>query len=152
LRIGFYVAPEFLQKWMVLVKQGVDLHTSTFGQALAAEYLEGKYLDSHLPRIIDLYRPKQAAMISAIKKTFPSGFTCSPSDGGMFLWVTGPKGFDMIKLYHKAIENGVAFVPGKFFFTDENEGIETMRLNYTMADEKTIDTAIGTIADTINCL
>ena len=55
----------------------------------------------------------------------------------------------MIRLYHRAIENGVAFVPGKFFFTDEAEGIETMRLNYTMADEKTIETAIGKLADTV---
>ena len=41
-------------------------------------------------------------------------------------------------------------MPGKFFFTNEAEGIETMRLNYTMADEKTIEIAIGNLADTIN--
>jgi 2-aminoadipate transaminase len=52
LRIGFYAAPKFLREWLVLVKQGVDLHTSTFNQALAAEYLEGGYLSTHLPRII----------------------------------------------------------------------------------------------------
>ncbi|MDA8133692.1 MAG: PLP-dependent aminotransferase family protein [Desulfobacteraceae bacterium] len=149
LRIGFYAAPEFLRKWLVLVKQGIDLHTSTFNQALAAEYLEGPYLAAHLPKITGLYRPKQAAMLSAIREHFPEGFACSPSDGGMFLWVRGPEGFDMIRLYHRAIENGVAFVPGKFFFTDEAEGIETMRLNYTMADEKTIETAIGKLAGTI---
>ena len=152
LRIGFYAAPEFLRKWLVLVKQGIDLHTSTFNQALAAEYLEGDYLLTHLPKIISLYRPKQAAMLSAIKDKLPRDFVCSPSDGGMFLWVKGPEGFDMIQLYHKAIENGVAFVPGKFFFTDENEGIETMRLNYTMADEKTIKMAIGKLADTIRAM
>jgi len=152
LRIGFYAAPEFISKWLVLVKQGIDLHTSTFNQALAAEYLEGDYLCSHLPKIISLYKPKQAAMLSAIKEKLPADFICSPSDGGMFLWVTGPKGFDMIRLYHKAIENRVAFVPGKFFFTDENEGIETMRLNYTMADEKTIAMAIGKLSDTLQTL
>lgn len=152
LRIGFYAAPEFIRQWLVLVKQGVDLHTSTFNQAMAAEYLAGDYLATHLPKIIRLYRPRQAAMLSAIREKMPEGFTCSPSDGGMFLWVTGPAGFDMIRLYHRAIENGVAFVPGKFFFTDENEGIETMRLNYTMADEKTIDAAIGKLAHTITTL
>ncbi len=145
LRLGFYAAPKFLSQWLVLGK----LHTSTFDQALAAEYLEGNYLDDHLPRIIDLYKPKQEAMFKAIHAKMPEGFTCSPSDGGMFFWVTGPKGFDMIDLYYKCIKTNVAFVPGKFFYTDESEGIETMRLNYTMADEKTIDMAIGKIADTI---
>lgn len=152
LRIGFYAAPEFLRKWMVLVKQGIDLHTSTFNQALAAEYLGGNYLSSHLPKIISLYKPKQEAMLNAIHQYLPSDFKCSPSDGGMFLWVKGPEGFDMIRLYHKAIENGVAFVPGKFFFTDEGEGIETMRLNYTMADETTIHLAIKKLSDTIQSL
>ena len=80
---------------------------------------------------------------------FPPQYLCSPSDGGMFLWVTGPKGTDMIEIYHKAVENGVAFVPGKFFFTQEDEGIETMRLNYTMADETTIRDAIEKIAEVV---
>ena len=119
---------------------------------MAAEYLEGNYLSTHLPKIIRLYKPKQAAMLSAIRNKFPVDFVCSPSDGGMFLWVKGPEGFDMIRLYHKAIENGVAFVPGKFFFTDEAEGIETMRLNYTMADENTIEMAIGKLAGSIHSL
>jgi 2-aminoadipate transaminase len=152
LRIGFYTAPEYLSKWLVLVKQGVDLHTSTFNQALAARYLEGGYLDSRIPEIIRLYRPKQAAMLKAISDFLPDEFACSPSDGGMFLWVTGPRGFDMIDLYYKSIENGVAFVPGKFFFTDEKEGIETMRLNFTMADEITIQKAIKKIAGVIDTL
>jgi 2-aminoadipate transaminase len=149
LRIGFYVAPEFLAKWLVLVKQGVDLHTSTFNQALAAQYLEGNYLENHLPKILSIYKPRQEAMLESIEKHFPSDFLCSKSDGGMFLWVTGPKDFDMIELYHRCVENGVAFVPGKFFFTNEDEGINTMRLNYTMADEKTIDDAIKKIASSI---
>jgi len=52
LRIGFCVAPEVIRKWLVIVKQGVDLHTSTFNQALAVEYLSGEYLEWHLPKII----------------------------------------------------------------------------------------------------
>ena len=146
LRIGFYAAPKFIREWLVLVKQGVDLHTSTFNQAMAAVYLEGGHLDRHLPNIIELYRPRQAAMLKALDASLPKGFKTSPSDGGMFLWVTGPKGFDMMKLYHTAIENKVAFVPGQFFFTDPEEGNETMRLNYTMADEATIEKAVDKLA------
>ena len=56
LRIGFCHAPEQIRKWLVIVKQGIDLHTSTFNQALAAEYIAGGFLESHLPKIIDLYR------------------------------------------------------------------------------------------------
>ncbi len=41
LRLGYCVAPLAIQNWLVLVKQGVDLHTGTYSQALAAEYIAG---------------------------------------------------------------------------------------------------------------
>jgi len=149
LRIGFCVAPEPVRKWLVIVKQGVDLHTSTLNQALAAEYLDGGYLDRHLPRILDIYGPRQEAMLKALDRYFPGRFKWSKPEGGMFLWAEGPNGLDMEKVYWKAISKNVAFVPGKFFYTDSNEGAETMRLNYTMADEPTIDRAVRILADVL---
>ena len=52
-------------------------------------------------------------------------------------------------VYWKAIERNVAYVPGKFFYTRKGEGIETLRLNYTMADETTIKKAIQTLSEVI---
>jgi 2-aminoadipate transaminase len=147
LRLGFCVAPTLIRRWMVLAKQGVDLHTSTFNQALAAEYLAGGYLDKHLPKIVALYRPRQEAMLNALDKYFPVDFHWSRPEGGMFLWVEGP--LDSEALYRKAIAHNVAFVPGRYFFTSPGEGLGTMRLNYTMADPATIDKAIATLAEVI---
>ena len=149
-RIGFCFAPELIRKWLVLAKQGVDLHTSTFTQALAAEYIEGGYLEKHLPRIIDIYKPKQETMLHALDRHFPNNFHWSKPDGGMFIWVNGPKGVDMTKIYPKAIERNMAFVPGTFFFTQDGDGLETMRLNFTNSDENSIDQAIKILADVIN--
>jgi len=149
LRIGFCHAPEQIRKWLVIVKQGIDLHTSTFNQALAAEYIAGGFLKRHLPKIIDLYRPKQEAMLTALDRYFPEEFKWSNPEGGMFLWVEGPQGFDMEKLYWKAVKRNVAFVPGKYFYASPDEGIETMRLNYTMTDEKTIDNSIRILSEVI---
>jgi 2-aminoadipate transaminase len=149
LRIGFCVAPEQIRKWLVIVKQGTDLHSSTFNQALAAEYIAGGFLAKHLPNIINLYRPKQEAMLSALDTYFPDQFSWSRPEGGMFIWAEGPRGLDMEKLYWKAVERKVAFVPGKYFYTAPGEGMETMRLNFTMADEVTIDRSIKTLAEVI---
>jgi 2-aminoadipate transaminase len=150
LRIGYSIAPEPIRRWMVLAKQGIDLHTSTFNQALAAEYIFGGYLDKQLPEILRIYKPKQEAMLHALAKYLPSTFHWSKPEGGMFIWVEGPKGMDTEKLYAKAVEHGVAFVPGKFFFTKEGEGLSTMRLNYTMSDGLTIEKAIKTLAEVIS--
>jgi 2-aminoadipate transaminase len=149
LRIGFCVAPEVIRRWLVLTKQGVDLHTSTFNQALAAEYLAGGHLERHLPKIVELYAPKQEAMLQAMEDHLPESFSWSKPEGGMFIWVEGPRGFDMDRVYAECVRRKVAFVPGKYFFTQEGEGIETMRLNYTMIDEATIHRAIRITAEVI---
>ena len=67
----------------------------------------------------------------------------------MFLWAEGPEGFDMEEMYWKAVTRNVAFVPGKYFYTSQEEGIETMRLNYTMTDEKTINASIKILSEVI---
>ena len=150
LRIGFCVAPPLIRRWLVLVKQGVDLHTSTFNQALAAEYLCGGYLDRHLPKIIRIYKPKQEAMLCALEKHFPKSFRWSKPEGGMFIWAEGPEGLDADDVYRRCLERKVAYVPGKYFYTQKGEGLGTMRLNYTMIDEETIHHAIQIISEVIH--
>ena len=134
---------------LVLMKQGVDLHTSTFNQALAAEYLSGGYLERHMPNIINTYKPKQQAMLDALDKYFPENFRWSKPEGGMFLWAEGPKGFDIQPVYEQSLDRKAAFVPGKYFYISHDEGLETMRLNYTMVDEETIDKTVKIISEVI---
>jgi 2-aminoadipate transaminase len=149
LRIGFSVAPKQISHWLTLAKQGVDLHSSTFNQALAAEYLSAGHLQKQIPKILKVYEPRQKAMLRALEKYFPKTFKWSKPEGGMFIWVAGPKGMDMEKIYWQAVKKKVAFVPGKFFYTEPKQGLETMRLNYSMSDEKTIDQAIKTLSEVI---
>lgn len=152
LRIGYYVAPEIIRKWLTLAKQGIDLHTSTLNQALAAEYLNGKYLDKQISKIIQIYKPKQEAMLNALEKYMPEGFKWSKPEGGMFIWLVGPKGLDMSEMNKKAIENGIAFVPGEVFYSNPLLGKNTLRLNYTMIDPETIEKAIKTLASLFSSL
>ncbi|MCC6628852.1 MAG: PLP-dependent aminotransferase family protein [Chloroflexi bacterium] len=150
LRLGYTVAPPVLLRWLVIAKQGVDLHTSTYNQALAAEYLGGGYLQRHLPRIIEIYGPRQAAMLAALARSFPPTFTWSRPEGGMFIWVEGPPGFDAEAAYWRAIERKTAFVPGKFFYAQPGDGLATLRLNFTMADEATIERAVGVLGEIVS--
>lgn len=148
LRIGYCVAPEELARWLVIAKQGTDLHTQSFGQAIAALYLSGGYLTEHLPNIIELYRPRRDAMLSTLEKHMPAGFRWTKPEGGMFLWMQGPDGFDGDLFYKACIERQVAFVPGKYFFFDESLGISTMRFNFTMVTEDIIEDAVTVVAKT----
>ncbi|BBO84252.1 aminotransferase [Desulfosarcina ovata subsp. sediminis] len=147
LRMGFCLAPEPVRHWLVLAKQGVDLHTSTFNQALATEYLTGGHLQRHLPRIIALYRPRQQALLGAMKRYFPGDFNWTAPEGGMFVWVRGPAGMDMQAVNRQAVARNTAFVPGTFFYARPGSGRETLRLNYTMADEPALDRAAAILGE-----
>jgi 2-aminoadipate transaminase len=150
LRMGFCLAPKLIRHWLVLAKQGVDLHTSTFNQALAAEYLTGGHLKRHLPRIIALYGPRQQAMLDAMDRFFPPSFFWTRPEGGMFIWARGLPGMDMAAINEKAVARDTAFVPGTYFFARSGEGRETLRLNYTMADERTLNRAIEILGEIFN--
>ena len=60
-------------------------------------------------------------------------------DGGLFLFLTMPDGFDSVKFYDKALSAGVAYVAGSFFYPD-GSGRNTMRLNFSfMTPQKITD-------------
>jgi 2-aminoadipate transaminase len=149
LRVGFCVAPQAILRWLVVAKQGTDLHTGTFSQAIAAEYLLGGFLAEHLPEIVRIYAPRRQAMLDALEAHMPDTMRWSRPEGGMFVWVEGPKGLDTDVVHVEALKAGVAFVPGRVFFTDPGRGRETMRLNFTKADESTLAVAVGRLAGAI---
>lgn len=149
LRLGICVAPPAIQRWLVTARQGVDLHTNTYAQALAAEYVAAGYLERQLPRIIELYRPRQEAMIAALEAHLPEDFKFTRPEGGMFIWVEGPNGFDADALQAKLLERGVAFVPGKYFFVDPDANANTFRMNFTAAEPATLERAVAIMGDVI---
>jgi 2-aminoadipate transaminase len=150
LRIGYVVAPELIARWLVIAKQGVDLHTSTFSQALAAEYIACGHLDRHLPKILAFYRPRQEAMLAALQEHFPPQLHWSKPDGGMFIWAEGPDSLDTSVLAHECIRRGVAYVPGTYFYPRQGMGLGTMRLNYTMSDPETIRKAVRIVGEVLS--
>jgi 2-aminoadipate transaminase len=52
--------------------------------------------------------------------------------------MTLPNGQSSLKLFEQAVAQKVAFVPGVPFYTDGRTDANTMRLNFTCADEATI--------------
>jgi 2-aminoadipate transaminase len=132
LRLGFCLAPDWLQPWLVKAKQGTDLHTGSLSQALAAEFLESGLLEQRLPTNLALYRARRDALALGVQRYFPDGFKSTPPQGGMFLWVQGPPGLSAASILPRALEAGVAFVPGEHFCVDPSQGKACMRLNFTM--------------------
>lgn len=143
-RIGWLVAPKFLVEKLMVAKQASDLHTNYFAQRVLHQYLLDNDIDAHIRRIRETYARQKDAMAMAIKRHFPAEVTFSNPDGGMFLWAILPNGMSAKKVFDEAIRNNVAFVPGDPFYVDKHD-VNTMRLNFSCANEATIEKGIAVL-------
>jgi len=138
LRLGWIVAPPEVIAKLVQLKQGADLHTSTFTQIVAYEVAKGGFLEEHIKTIRAVYGERRRVMLEALEEFFPPEVTWTHPQGGLFLWVTLPEGMDCQKLFRVAVENNVAFVPGDCFYTGEGEGLRNFRLNFSASSPERI--------------
>lgn len=144
-RTGWIVAPQAIRDQLVVAKQSSDLHTSSFDQLLLDRYLRDFDNRRHVEKICAAYAERYAAMHASLTQHMPDGFTWTQPAGGMFLWLSGPQGLDTGPLLARAIEAGVAFVPGADFFPGHG-GRNNMRLNFSNADVASIGVGIERLA------
>lgn len=141
LRLGWIVAPPDVIAKLVQLKQGADLHTSTFGQIVAYEVAKDNFLDDHVKLIRKVYHERRDVMLEALKRYFPPEVTWTHPQGGLFLWATLPEGMDCHKLFEAALKENVAFVPGDSFYAGNGfaqEGGRHMRLNFSFGHPEQI--------------
>jgi DNA-binding transcriptional MocR family regulator len=137
LRIGWLRAPAALSRALVVAKQAADLHTSTIDQAAAAHWLGACDLDAHIAGLRAVYSPRCDALLGALGDTLPEGSRWTRPDGGMFVWVRLPDGWDADALLEEALAREVAFVPGWPFFPGPPDRA-TLRLSFTTHTEAEI--------------
>ena len=138
-RLGWAIAhPEILDK-IYVCKQSLDLCPPVFDQYVAAEFLSSGKLDANLTRSIALYKGKRDLLLSLLQENMPEGVRWTHPEGGLFLFLTMPEGFDAVKFYDTALDAGVAYVAGEFFHPD-GSGKNTMRMNFSfMTPQKIMD-------------
>ena len=149
LRLGWLIAPAELLSKCVMCKQFSDAHTSTFTQATAAQYLKAGRMPATLDRVRTTYAARSKAMGDALRSQLGDAVRFLQPQGGMFIWVhlTGANGKekDGDALAKRAIEQGVAFVPGAPFFA-QNPDRSTLRLSFATADIPKIEEGIARLA------
>ncbi|MGB9938165.1 MAG: PLP-dependent aminotransferase family protein [Methanobacterium sp.] len=151
MRLGWIVANEETMEKIIIAKQASDLHSNYFTQRVVYQYLIDNNIDEHIEKIKRMYRNQRNLMVSMIENHFPEGVKYTKPEGGMFLWVTLPEGLSSMDLFELSIKENVAFVPGKAFFADGG-GNNTLRLNFSNADEEKIEEGIKRLGKAIHKL
>jgi len=129
LRVGYLVAQQDILRKCAIGKQGTDLHTPNLNQAIVDQFLRQDLLAPHIQSILPGYQQKMDAMLHELE-SFPEGTRYTRPEGGLFLFVEMPEGFNATELFNEAVEQGVAYVPGTFFYPDGGHH-NTLRLNFS---------------------
>ena len=145
-RLGWAIAhPDILDK-IYVCKQSLDLCPPIFDQYVAAEFLESGRLDENLKKSVLLYKEKRDLLLSLLDEYMPEGVKWTHPEGGLFLFLTLPEGFDAVAFYDQALSAGVAYVAGEFFHPDRS-GKNTMRLNFSFMSPEKIIAGIRLLAE-----
>ena len=145
LRLGYVAAPRAIYPKLLQAKQAADLHTGIFSQRLVHEVLASGMLDAHVATIRARYRAQRDAMASALALHMDGLATWSVPRGGMFFWLDLAPGLDALALLPRAVEAGVAFVPGApFYATSPRAG--TLRLSFVTVAPAQIEAGIAALA------
>jgi GntR family transcriptional regulator/MocR family aminotransferase len=142
LRVGFIVADGPVYESLLNYKRLSDLATSTLIQrTLDAFVTVGRY-QTYLHRSTQIFRKRRDAMVKAIERHLPAKVSFEVPSGGLFIWLRLPNGMSANALLSIACKEGVAFVPGSYFFIDHASGDEWMRLNFVSQPVEDIEEGI----------
>lgn len=130
LRTAWMVAPKPIADKIELAKEGADLSSSVFDQAIVAAAMKSGLVEKRLPRIREFYEVRCRAMLEALEQHAPEGSRWTKPTGGFFIVMEMAGDINLTEFLPQAIDNGVAYVPGQPFFVDDS-GTNMMRLSFS---------------------
>ncbi|MBP6898787.1 MAG: PLP-dependent aminotransferase family protein [Burkholderiaceae bacterium] len=149
-RLGYLVSPPELYPKLLQAKQAADLHTPGFNQRVVHEVIKDGFLAGHVPTIRARYQGQARAMARALAQHMPAGTEWQEPQGGMFFWLRLPAGIDALALLPRAVDAGVAYVPGAAFYAaqpghgpGQGPDARTLRLSFVTLSEAEIADAVA---------
>ena len=145
-RLGWAAGPSEIVAQLASAKQNTDQCTSALAQRLYEEYSRRGWIDEQLVRSRELYARRCARLLAALEREMPADVAWTTPHGGFFSWLTLP--VDAADLARRAVDEGVAVVPGVPFYPD-GRGTNNVRLSYSNVADDLIDVGIERVAELV---
>jgi 2-aminoadipate transaminase len=113
-------------------------------QAALHVFLREGGLERHLQQVLPANRERRDCMLSALEAEFPGEVGWTRPSGGLFVWVTLPRGLDGRELFLTAQERGVRYSSGELFHSNPDRA-HTLRLTYSTATPREIESGVATL-------
>lgn len=151
IRVGYVIAPDEVMDKLLATREVADISNDRIMMRTVALAVEDGFLDDHIARCQDFYRPRRDAMLTALEREMPEGVSWSKPDGGFFVWITLPDHIDSDRMFDVAAEHGVVFFPGQWF--DPAKSVShTIRLSFSTVPEDRIDLGITRLGAAIRSI
>ena len=147
-RLGWTVAPRPVLEKMNIGKQASDLCSSSLSQYFVAAYFEAGLWYEYVQSLIEIYRRRRDVMLDALAEHYPREAEWTHPQGGLFIWATLPDYIDTTDLLARAIQERVAFVPGRAAYVDGRGG-SSMRLNFSGVNEDEIREGVRRLGEVV---
>jgi 2-aminoadipate transaminase len=147
-RLGWTTAPAPILAKMNIGKQSSDLCSSSISQHFVGAYFDSGPWENYVRSLTEIYRRRRDVMLDSLAEHFPREAEWTHPQGGLFIWATLPDYIDTTDLLARALEEHVAFVPGRAAFVDGRGG-SSMRLNYSGVDEEEIREGIRRVGEVV---
>ncbi|RYU62544.1 PLP-dependent aminotransferase family protein [Methylolobus aquaticus] len=147
LRVGYLAASPSLFPGLVRLKQSSDLHSNRPGQLWLIRFLSSHELDTHMARMIGVYRERRDTMQAAMLRHFAGLAEWRVPAGGLFFWLRLTCECDTLDALQAALARDVAFMPGEPFFPAGNLRYPALRLNFSHAAPEKIEQGIGVLGE-----
>jgi DNA-binding transcriptional MocR family regulator len=82
------------------------------GQIAIAGFLAGGGYERHLRRLRNSLKKQTSDYALAVARYFPAGTRISAPRGGLCLWVELDRSVDALELFHRALLEDIAILPG----------------------------------------
>jgi 2-aminoadipate transaminase len=147
-RLGWTCAPAPVLAKMTVGKQASDLSISQYFVSAYFESTHSPSWQEYVRSLIEIYRRRRDVMLDALAEDFPREADWTHPEGGLFIWATLPDYIDTTDLLARALEDHVAFVPGRAAFVDGRGG-SSMRLNFSGVDEDDIREGVRRLGEVV---
>jgi DNA-binding transcriptional MocR family regulator len=145
LRVGWVLAPHAVREKLVLANESATLNPPVFNQMLISRYLAKFDWLGQIKAYRQTYAERRDTMLACLEDQMPEGTTWTHPDGGFYVWVTLPEGFDAAAMLPRAVTARVAYVPGNAFYAD-GLGSRQLRLSYCFPTSERIAEGIRRLA------
>ena len=153
-RLGYIIAPKAVLDAAAEMNLAMALHTATYTQLVTARVLSQGLFEEHLPKVRDIYRSQAKVMLDALDEYMPKHpeITWTRPEGGMFIWLTFPKGVDASEVMKKTLASDVpvGFVPGEAFYANNpKDHVNTCRFSFVTVPPEKIVAGVKSVAEAL---